>query len=72
MASVPSVDEAFLEGRGGGEAPGVLGKRVTRLTTGVLGGLGPVAASVEHRGLQEGLRPVRAVVQAAVKRVRET
>lgn len=42
-----------------------------RLSAGMLGGLGPVAAPLQQQRVQEGLRPVRAVVQAAVKRVME-
>lgn len=71
MARVPSVHDAFLKGRGGGESPRGLGESVPHLAAGVLGGLGPVAPPLQQQGVQEGLRPVHGVVQAAVKRVME-
>lgn len=71
VACVPPVHDALLEGGRGGESPGALGERVTRLAAVVLGGLGPVAAPLQQQGVQEGLRPVRGVVQAAVERVVE-
>lgn len=55
VACVPSIDDAFLKGRRGGESPRALGERVTRLAAGVLGGLGPVAASLQQQRVQEGL-----------------
>lgn len=46
MACVPSVDYAFLKRGSGGESPWALGESVTCLVARVLGGLGPVAASL--------------------------
>lgn len=55
VACVPSVNNTFLKGTCGGESPWALGERVTCLAAGVLGGLGPVAASLEQQRVQEGL-----------------
>lgn len=72
MACVPSINNTFLKGWGWHKSSWALGKTVTCLAARVLGGLGPVTATLYQQWIQEGLWPVWRVVQTVVKCMMET
>lgn len=69
VARVPAVYNAFLEWRVWCKIPVGRGKRGTCLATRVLRRFASVTTSVQQQRIQKRLRPVRRIVQTAVKSV---
>lgn len=69
VTCVPAVYNAFLEWRVWCKIPVRMRKSGTCLATRVLCRFAPVTAPVQQQRVQKGLRPVRRIVQTAVKRV---